>query len=169
MPERAPTSPSLAFGLLTVSAVLWLAGCTNKPVTENAPPPPFGSLFPNASLGEAPESLRDWSGTYQAVLPCNGCPGIALSVQLRGDQTALVRQRRLGSDIEVAPAQTYNGPFRFEPPGGRLITLSNSAQESPAYRFLVAEGWIEMRERHTGAALQPTTMYRLRKTSLPVQ
>ena len=50
-------------------------------------------------------------------------------------------------------------------PAGSMVTLGQEA-EPPAYRFFVAEGWIELRDRHTGAALTSTPAYRLRKTSL---
>jgi len=112
-----------------------------------------------------PQTMLDWAGTYQAILPCNGCPGIAMSVQLRADQTAVVRERRLGGEAEPTPAETYQGPFHFDPPASSMVTLVKNA-ESPAYRFFVSEGWIELRDRHTGAALTSTPAYRLRKTSL---
>ena len=90
-----------------------------------------------------------------------------MSVQLREDHTAVVRERKLGSDIEKAPDQTYKGAFYFDSPHGSLITLSTSAQEAPAYKFWVSEGWIELRERSTGNALPQSSLYRLRKTSQP--
>lgn len=155
--------PPVALGLVGLSTVLWLAGCASPPVTENVPPPRISDLPP--LVGNAPEHMRNWQGTYQTVLPCNGCPGIAISVQLLGPQTAVVRERRLGSEADPAvPSQTYSGPFHFDPPGGPLITLGQG-QEAPAYRFWVANGWIEMRERATGAPLPQSALFRLRKTS----
>lgn len=157
--------PPVALGLLGLSAALWLAGCASPPVTENVPPPRISDLAP--LTGHAPESLRNWQGTYQAVLPCNGCPGIAISVQLRDPHTAVVRERRLGSEADPAvPSQAYAGPFHFDPPGGPLITLGQG-EEAPAYRFWVTEGWMEMRERATGAPLPQSALFRLRKTSQP--
>lgn len=138
----------------------WLAGCGNQPNTENTPP---------LQISDASKHALDWAGTYQAVLPCHDCPGIAISVQLRSDNTALVRERRMGGSLDEVVAPIYTGPFRFEPPGGNLITLRATANETPAYQFLVAEDWIEMRERTTGTTLSPTAVYRLRKTSLPIQ
>ena len=165
MQQRLPTRH--AFGLVFLSlGVLWLTACASKPVTENVPPPRIDQLM-QQPVGDAPQNMLDWSGTYQAVLPCNACPGIAMSVQLREDHTAVVRERKLGSDIEKAPAQTYNGAFYFDSPHGSLISLSTSAQEAPAYKFWVSEGWIELRERSTGNALPQSSMYRLRKTSQP--
>lgn len=160
--------PAAAFGLLSLSATLWLAGCAAKPVTENVPPPRIDQHSNTPLLGDAPENMLDWAGTYQAVLPSHGNPGTAISVQLRDNRTAIVRQRLLGSDIDPASAPTYSGPFRFAPPGGSIITLQLQ-QHPPAYSFFVAEGWIEMREASSGAPLPQGTLLRLRKTSEPAQ
>ena len=166
-----PLSPTLSrnLGLTTLALCCTiLMGCASQPVTDNVPPPPrIEQLDPHMHMGDAPENMLDWAGTYQAVLPCNGCPGIAISVQLRQDKTAVVRERRMGGDLEHTLSPTYTGAFRFDPPGGSLITLSKNEMEAPAYKFFVSEGWIEMRARATGAPLSPQNMYRLRKTNLP--
>lgn len=151
--------------LLSLATAALLAGCQSPPPTENVPPPRI-DLLGRTPLGDVPQTMLDWAGTYQAILPCNDCPGIAMSVQLRADQTAVVRERRLGGNAEPTPAQTYQGPFRFDPPAGSVVMLGHDAA-SPAYRFFVAEGWIELRDRHSGAALSSPLAYRLRKTSLP--
>ena len=155
-----------SYGLIgwAAAAVMGLAACNSKPITENVPPPQIADLVATTAMGDGPENMLDWAGTYQAVLPCNGCPGTAISVQLRPDRTAIVRERGLGTHAGQS-ARTYSGAFRFDPPGGSLITLSKHAQESPAYRFFVAERWIELRDRSTGAALSQSAAYRLRKTS----
>lgn len=150
--------------LLSLATAALLAGCQSPPPTENVPPPRI-DLLGRTPLGDVPQTMLDWAGTYQAILPCNDCPGIAMSVQLRADHTAVVRERRLGGNAEPTPAQTYQGPFRFDPPAGSVVMLGHDAA-SPAYRFFVAEGWIELRDRHSGAALSSPLAYRLRKTSL---
>lgn len=150
--------------LLSLATAALLAGCQSPPPTENVPPPRI-DLLGRTPLGDVPQTMLDWAGTYQAILPCNDCPGIAMSVQLRADQTAVVRERRLGGNAEPTPTQTYQGPFRFDPPAGSVVMLGHDAA-SPAYRFFVAEGWIELRDRHSGAALSSPLAYRLRKTSL---
>lgn len=165
MQQRRSTRHALGLGFVTLS-VLWLTACASKPVTENVSPLRTDQLMAQPT-GDAPQNMLDWIGTYQAVLPCNDCPGIAMSVQLRENKTAVVRERRLGSDIEKAPDQTYNGAFRFDSAHSSLVTLSASATEPPAYRFWVSEGWIELRERSTGNALPQSSIYRLRKTSQP--
>ena len=159
---------SLGLGLFSLCASLWLVGCASQPVTVDAPPPRLEEQAQQALQGDTPETMLDWNGTYQALLPCNGCDGIAISVQLRGDKTAVVRERRVGGDLSRTLEPTYTGPFSFDPVGGSLISLRRTTQEPVAYKFFVAEGWIEMRERATGAALGPSHMYRLRKTSEPV-
>ena len=157
---------AFGLGLLFLSASL-LTGCAHQAPTENVPPPRIDQPDPHMHMGDAPEHMLDWDGTYQAVLPCAGCPGIAISVQLRKDKTAVVRERRMGGNLDDTLAPTYSGPFFFDPPGGSMVTLTKSAGEAPAYRFFVAEGWIEMRERATGAPLAASSVYRLNKTSLP--
>lgn len=158
---------TLRLATVTIGSALLLIGCASKPVTENVPPPRIDQLDPHMHVGDAPENMLDWAGTYQAVLPCSNCPGIAISVQLRQDKTAAVRERRMGGDLDQAVAPTYTGAFRFDPPGGSIITLSTPTSPTPAYKFFVSEGWIEMRERATGAPLSPQAMYRLRKTNMP--
>ena len=143
-----------------------LAGCQSKPVTENVPPPVIEQLLPSIPVGDVPENMLDWAGTYQAILPCHGCPGIAVSVQLRQDKIAVVRERRMGESLEHALVPTYKGAFRFDSPRGSMVTLSKDASEPPAYKFFVSEGWIEMRERGTGKPLSQQPVYRLRKVSM---
>lgn len=164
MPPSLLSRRTLSTGLLTLCTAL-LCACARPPVTENVPPPRIDQIM--ATPGEAPETMLDWAGSYQAVLPCIDCPGIAIHVQLRADQTALVRERRMGPESSQSLATTYSGPFRFDPPGGSLIHLRSQPQQPAAYTFFVSEGWIELRERNTGAVLQPVATYRLRKTSSP--
>lgn len=115
--------------------------------------------------------MPDLPGTYQAVLPCNqGCAGIAISVELRSDQTAVVKERRMGGNLDTPIEPSYVGPYRFEPAGSNLLVLSPSAQQAAVYQFFVSpQGWIEKLDAATSAPLSPRSMYRLRKTSLPSQ
>ena len=154
-----------AAAAIVASAAL-LAGCQSKPLTENVPPPVIDQLMPSIPVGDVPENMLDWAGTYQAILPCHGCPGIAVSVQLRQDKTAVVRERRMGESLEHALVPTYKGAFRFDSLESSMVTLSKDASEPPAYKFFVAEGWIEMRERGTGKPLSQQPVYRLRKVSM---
>lgn len=108
--------------------------------------------------------MLDWAGTYQAVLPVQGSAGTAISVQLRDNHTAIVRERQLGGDLDKVTAPSYSGPFRFDPPGSSIITLQQG-QQAIAYRFFVAENWIEMRESSSGSPLPQAALLRLRKTS----
>lgn len=164
MQQYRRTRTSYALVALALSSTLWLVGCASQAVTENIPPPPrLDAVHGALPLGDVPQNMLDWHGTYHAVLPCNGCAGIAISVQLDERRTAIVRERRLGSDIEKEAAQTYHGPFRFDHPGSSTITLAKD-NELPAYRFFVSEGWIEMRARESGEPLPQSTLFRLRKT-----
>lgn len=154
--------------LTTCTAMLWLAGCAAPQPVENVPPPPSIESYEHAAAdAHTAQNALDWAGTYQTVLPCYGCAGTAISVQLRSDMTAIVRERRLGTPGEQGVAFTYRGPFRFgQGENANLITLGESHERVPAYRFFVSEGWIELRERSTGAKLSESAMYRLRQTNL---
>ena len=156
-------SPASSLGLLSLTAVLSLAGCQAPLPTVDAPPPKMEQTFQQVPVGDSPENMLDWPGTYQAVLPQR-----AISVQLRDDRTAVVRERSLDTTGEPVNF-TYQGPFRFDPAGGSLITLSESPEAQPAYRFFVGENWIELRDRASGAPLPQEQHFRLKKTSLPPQ
>ena len=108
-----------------------------------------------------------WAGTYQAVLPCQDCPGTAIRVQLRPNMTAAVLERRLGTPTEQGAAPTYQGPLRFEQSAqASWVILAPPQQPAPAYRFLIGEGWIELRDRATGEPLSAGPQYRLLRTNL---
>lgn len=158
----------LRTGLFVLCALV-LAGCNHKPITANVPPPSIAQLSALPSTAQASAQMKQLAGTYQAVLPCNNCPGIAIIVQLRADQTASVRERRFGGDGPAAAITTYTGPFKFDPPGGSMISLRPDSQAPIAYRFMVGDDWIEMRDRNSSAPLSGQATYRLKKTSTPQQ
>lgn len=155
-------------GLLLAGSV-WLVGCTSQPVRENVPPPVF--YQPAAQpTPDGPELSLDWPGTYQGVLPCKGCPGIAMAVQLRPDKTASIRERYLNQPATVAPMSTYQGAFYFEPDQPGIITLGPGPGLPVAAKFMLGEGWLDLRDRSSGAPLTADDSYRLRKTDdQPVQ
>ena len=167
MQLHTPTrSCAIPFGVIALSAAL-LAGCAQKPVTVDAPPPQVDQLDPLLHVRHLPEHAIDWQGSYQAVLPCTQCSGVAIVVQLRKDKTAMVRERRLGGDLDRSVAPTYSGSFYFDPKDGHMLVMTKSDNHAPAYRFIVGDGWLEMRERISGAPLSEGNAYRLNKTSLP--
>ena len=146
----------LTLAVLCMGAIGML-GCTSPPTAETT----------TAAQQTATPAEPTWAGTYQALLPCSDCPGIAISVQLRPDQTAVVRARQLASATMPPKGATHTSPFSFDAANPQLIRLQRSTQAPIAYRFLLGDDWLEVRHRSTGAALEPRTNYRLRKTSLP--
>lgn len=177
----------LSLGTVALGTAL-LVGCISQPPTVDAPPPRFAAPAAGWDKEQTPPVLLtdvdvdiktvalpvaaavaapDWAGTYQAMLPCHGCPSVAVSVQLRPDHTAMVRERRLGDANNSALVITYQDPFSFDPSGGKLISLRPAAQDPVTYRFFVAEDGIELRDSATGAALDANNTFRFRKTSLP--
>ena len=168
MAQPIPLHRCLHTGVFVLCALV-LAGCNHKPVTANAPPPSITQLTALPATAQASAQMKQLAGTYQAVLPCHNCPGIAIIVQLRADQTASVRERRFGGDGPASATTTYTGPFKFDPPGGSMISLRQGSQAPIAYRFMVGDDWIEMRERNSSAPLSGQATYRLKKTSMPQQ
>lgn len=168
IPMSMPSPCHSSLALLSFSAVFWLAGCAAQPATVNAPPPMVQSATPvQEPVAQTGSPSLEWAGTYQAVLPCEGSPGTAISVQLRPDMTATVRERRLGTSTDQGAPQTYHGPFTFGTDAqAQLISLGDPQQPVPSYRFWVSDGWIELRERTTGAPISQSSLYRLRQTSL---
>lgn len=114
---------------------------------------------------ERPEHVLDWVGTYQAIFPCNGCRGVAISVQLRADHTAVVRERRVGEPHDGTITPSFVGSFHFSSSHPNLIALTEPGISLPAYHFWVSEGWIELRDRRTGQRLSANDTFRMPKTS----
>lgn len=160
----------MAPALWALACAAFLAGCESRPITANAPPPSLQEqalATPSAApVADTAPTPAGWSGSYQSIMPCSNCNGIAMSVQLREDMTVMVRTRYLHADGTPAKVHSQSWPFRFDPPGSNMITVGTPDTHMPAaYRFLLGEGWIELRHHQTGAAGFPRSQYRLRKTS----
>lgn len=161
--HRRPLAPVTCLALLAGAAAL-LAGCKQVPVTPDVPPPVFyqAGLAPEAVYVE---TVLDWPGTYQAVVPCRSCPGVAISVQLRAGKTALIRERYIGQ-ANARPLQTYSGSFYFDPVNPGMIVMGQPGRPEAAARFFLSENYLELRDPVTGAPMANSAQYRLQKTSV---
>lgn len=110
------------------------------------------------------ENALDWAGTYQGLLPCDDCPGIAMAVQLRADKSVVIREREVGGPMRT----TLKGFMHFDPAHPSIVIMTDPLLPPAARRFFVGEGWIELREPDTGAPLdaEHPEQYRLRKSSM---
>lgn len=123
-------------------------------------------LAPTHTVADAhsAETSLDWAGTYQGLLPCDDCPGIAMAVQLRADKSVVIREREVGGPMRT----TLKGFMHFDPEQPSIVVMTDPLLPPAARRFFVGEGWIELREPDTGAPLDPANpeQYRLRKSSM---
>lgn len=110
------------------------------------------------------ENALDWAGTYQGLLPCDDCPGIAMAVQLRADKSVVIREREVGGPMRT----TLKGFMHFDPEQPSIVIMTDPLLPPAARRFFVGEDWIELRAPDTGAPLDTENpqQYRLRKSSM---
>ena len=106
------------FLLLLVVGLGWLAGCK----TQQAP-----------VTGDTSANSLDWEGSYEGILPCADCDGIATSISLSRDGNFVKVSRYLGkSDREFR----QEGRFAWNQ-AGNTIAL-RGIEESPN-QYLVGE------------------------------
>ncbi|MGP9802866.1 copper resistance protein NlpE [Rheinheimera sp. NSM] len=129
--------------VLTITALLLLAGCdnntpgkvpTNKPVADAVTATAAGSV-PADSEHNARNSL-DWAGTYEGMLPCADCEGISTTVVLSADGGYQLSQVYIGKS-----AQEFNssGKFNWNEAGNTVLLEA----EQPV-QFFVGENQLSM-------------------------
>lgn len=84
------------------------------------------------SDGHNAQNALDWSGNYVGTLPCADCEGIKTTIELRSDNTYLLKEEYLGKDavFEAEGQFTWNN-------NGNTITLSDKDSKR---NFQVQEG-----------------------------
>lgn len=105
---------------LTASALTLLAltGCDNYLPAKSEP---AAASVPSASLYDTEHNARtslDWAGSYQGVLPCADCDGIATKVVLHDDGQYQLSQQYLGKSTEVF---SRSGRFRWSESGSIVL------------------------------------------------
>ena len=80
------------------------------------------------------ENSLDWSGTYEAVVPCADCPGIKTVLTLNKDKTFTISEEYL----ERKSKNEDKGTFDWDA-SGSVITLNG---KSAKYKYKVGENKI---------------------------
>ena len=79
-----------------------------------------------------------WPGTYQGILPCSSCEGVATMIVLKPDMTYQTRTRMLGIDDKD---RTSKGRFEWLPDGSHIAIDSEGQRKI----FRVHPDHLEMR------------------------
>ena len=148
--------------------LLALGACAQQtPAPKSPEPQPEAAMSqPAASvsampLGDTSRNALDWPGLYMGTLPCADCQGIAMSLQLNGDNSYRLTQEYLGKPSQAAKV-TLNGQFNWNEMGSK-ITLDTKAR---SMKLQVGENILFMLddkgERIKGALAQ---QYQLVKTN----
>ncbi|MGU3373637.1 copper resistance protein NlpE [Chryseobacterium sp. M5A1_1a] len=131
--------------ILGIGAALFLSSCSKKEtaetgsVTDSATavqPTPADSTIkatPTAA-GDTSENALDWSGTYEAVVPCADCPGIKTSLTLNNDKTFSITEEYL----ERNSKNQDKGSFTWDATGS-MITLKGKTAN---YKYKVGENML---------------------------
>lgn len=138
---------------LILCALAALAACSSGKKHEALPEPQSGG---QQLLANARQSTV-WQGTYQGILPCANCEGIATMLVLEPNGTYVMRTRQLGIDNKD---RKYEGTYEWQ--GDSMVRLSGETQQKV---FAVHDGYIQAR-MPDGSAIpaHPDADYRLEKT-----
>lgn len=108
--------------LLTfVLSAFLLASCqsTQKISTEDTP----------IDRAHTSENALDWDGTYQGLLPCADCPGIATQLVLNKDFTY-----KLSMDYQERETKYQeSGTFKWNTEGTKITLYKNKEEPSSSY------------------------------------
>ncbi len=121
--------------LLLITALLaTLAGCSSTKKHEEKRPlrVPQENVVANARKNVA------WQGTYQGILPCSACEGVATMIVLNPDMTYTTRTRMLGIDDKD---RTGEGRFEWLPDNSHIAIDSEGQRKV----FRVQNDHLEMR------------------------
>lgn len=110
--------------VVLTSGILLLAACTNPPSTADVP----SKDSTHAAVG-APIVPASWTGYYTDTIPCADCPGIDITLWVRGDSTFVMQQRYIGRDTipwgTIGQWHTVNG----------LLTIGAEGDKPDFYRY----------------------------------
>lgn len=138
---------------LLLCTVLILSACSSGKKEQALAEPQTGT---QALLADARQSTT-WQGTYQGILPCANCEGIAIMLVLEPGGKYVMRTRMLGIDDKD---RKYEGTYDWQ--GNSLVRLSGETQQKV---FAVYDGYVLAR-MPDGSAIpaHPGADYRLEKT-----
>lgn len=81
--------------------------------------------------GDTSENAIDWSGTYEAILPCADCPGIKTILTLNPDKTFTINEEYIDRDVKSED----RGGFSWDSTGS-VIKLEGT---NTKYQYKVGE------------------------------
>lgn len=116
----------VAFALLCFS----LTACNytgDKNKTTDGRKPDTTAQQPAAATGDNAQNALDWSGTYEATLPCADCPGIKTVLTLNKDQTFLRSEQYLKNHTEETTTED-KGRFEWNK-NGNVIHLKGKTTD----------------------------------------
>ncbi|MBO0932796.1 copper resistance protein NlpE [Fibrella aquatilis] len=141
----------------------FITGCDPKPKEDTTSM--VDTIFNNLDSSRiAPKITKkksvDYQGTYKGTLPCAGCSGIKLEIDLKPDSTYRMMTIYLGKDDEKPI--TKQGSFSWNK-ADSLITL-NGVTDQPN-KYLVGNNTISQLDMDGTKVLGPSARrYILRKT-----
>ncbi|UOU98454.1 copper resistance protein NlpE [Chryseobacterium daecheongense] len=124
-------------------AIVVLASCSKQKPKEVDPissadsaatvqtPADTTSSASTAATGDNSQNALDWSGTYEAMVPCADCPGIKTSLTLNKDKTFSITEEY----IDRKSKNEDKGTFEWDA-AGSVITLNGKTAK---YKYKVGE------------------------------
>ncbi|MCG9754658.1 copper resistance protein NlpE [Shewanella insulae] len=107
-------------------ALLALGACAQQSRQPEPPTPEPQVSAPEVPLGDTSRNALDWPGLYRGTLPCADCQGIAMKLQLNGDNSYRLSQEYLGKP-STSTNVTLSGQFNWNETGSK-ITLDAKAR-----------------------------------------
>lgn len=126
-----------------ITAVIILASCSKQKPKEADPissadslttvqtPADTTSSVSTTVTGDHSQNALDWSGTYEATVPCADCPGIKTSLTLNNDKTFSITEEY----IDRKSKNEDKGTFEWDA-SGSVITLKGKTAK---YKYKVGE------------------------------
>ena len=148
--------------LLVVLILFLFSGCDPKPkeATTSSVDTTFGNLDSSRTVPKiTKKKSADYQGLYKGTLPCTGCSGIKMEVDLRKDSTYRLMTIYLGKGDEKPI--TKEGTYSWNK-ADSLITL-NGVTDQPN-KYLVGNNTISQLDMDGTKVLGPSARrYILRK------
>lgn len=116
--------------LIPLVALSALIGCDDQNLLPSAQNSPHLKTVDIEKKVVTPE----WVGKYQGVTPCMGCasrceecPGMAVDLELKSDQTYVLSRISLSGHNEV---ESIKGSFQFKSPDSKMIELAGLSKRN---------------------------------------
>lgn len=116
--------------------LLLVMSCNDKAKKENETTTEETTAIPDAAATS--QNSLDWNGTYQGIIPCADCEGIATALTLNDDLTFVHRSKYLGKSDSV---YVSTGNFKWDSSGSDIKIIENDG--SPK-QFKVGENQLFM-------------------------